>query len=161
MCRRAAAHFSRRAKEASIGKINAGRVLLGGLVAGVVINLSEWFWYGVVFMEEMENAMAAINKKMDMGAGNMSIFIAWSFLIGILAVWLYAAVRPRFGAGPRTALRTGLMMWLLVYVQMTITLAPMGLWPGWLMLAGLGTSLVEIVVATLVGAWLYKEEAAA
>jgi hypothetical protein len=53
------------------------------------------------------------------------------------------------------------MLWLLVYVQMTISMAPMGLWPGWIMLAGLPISLVEIVLATLAGAWLYKEEAAA
>jgi len=144
-----------------MGKINGGRVLLGGLAAGLVINISEWFWNGVVFMKPMEDAMAALGKKLPMSAATMSIFLAWGFLIGILAVWLYAAVRPRFGAGARTALRTGLILWLLVYVQVTISFGPMGLLPGWLMLAGLPVSLVEIVLATLLGAWLYREEPAA
>ena len=49
------------------------------------------------------------------------------------------------------------MMWLLVYVSMTISMAPMGLFPVNLMLLGLPISLVEIVVATWLGAWLYKE----
>ena len=140
-----------------MGKINAGRVLLGGLLAGVVINISEAFWNGVVFMKEMEEAFAKMGKPTAMGGSTLAIFIAWGFLVGILAVWLYAAIRPRFGAGPRTAIRTGLMMWLLVYVSMTISMAPMGLFPINLMLIGLPISLVEIVVATWLGAWLYKE----
>ncbi len=143
-----------------MGKINAGRVILGGLLAGVVINVSEFFWNGVVFAKDMQDAMAALNKTMDMSGPTVAIYICWGFLIGILAVWLYAAVRPRFGAGVKTAIRTGLMMWLLVYVQATVSLAPMGLFPRRLMLIGLPISLVEIVVATWLGAWLYKEEPA-
>jgi hypothetical protein len=144
-----------------MGKINAGRVLLGGLLAGVVINISESFWNGVVFAKEVADATAKLGKTADMGGGAMAIFIAWGFLVGILAVWLYAAIRPRFGAGAKTAIRTGLMMWLLVYVSLTINMAPLGLYPVNLMLLGLPISLVEIVVATWLGAWLYKEEAAA
>ena len=142
-----------------MGKINATRVLLGGLLAGLVINISEWFWYSVVFMKDIEDAMAALNKPADVGSGAMAIFVIWGFLVGILAVWVYAAVRPRFGAGAKTAVKTGLMMWLLVYVQTTISIAPMGLFPARMMLLGLPISLVEIVVATVLGAWLYKEEA--
>jgi len=144
-----------------MGKINATRVLLGGLLAGVVINISEWFWNGVVFMKDIQDAMAALNKPVNMGGGFMAVMIFWGFLVGILAVWVYAAVRPRFGAGAKTALRTGLMMWLLVYVQATISFAPMGLIPARLMLLGLPISLVEIILATLLGAWVYKEEAVA
>jgi hypothetical protein len=140
-----------------MGKINAARVLLGGLLAGVVINISEFFWNGVVFAKEMADAFAKVGKTVDMGGGTTAIFIAWGFLIGILAVWLYAAVRPRFGAGAKTAIRTGLVMWLLVYVSSTISMAPMGLFPARLMLIGLLTSVVEIVLATWLGAWLYKE----
>jgi hypothetical protein len=96
-----------------------------------------------------------------MGGGAMAVYILWGFLVGILAVWLYAAVRPRFGAGVRTAVRTGLMLWLLVYVQMTVSMAPMNIIPARLMLIGLPIGLVEIVVATVLGAWLYKEAPAA
>jgi hypothetical protein len=145
-----------------MGKINATRVLLGGLLAGVVINVSESFWYGFVFMRDMEQAMAAaLTKPVNTGGGFIAIMILWGFLIGILSVWVYAAVRPRFGAGPKTAVRTGLMLWLLVYVQVTISFAPMGLIPPRIMLLGLPISLVEIVLATLAGASVYKEQAVA
>jgi hypothetical protein len=144
-----------------MGKINAGRVLLGGLLAGVVINISESFWNGVVFAREVADALGKVGKTEQMPNGIMVVYIAWGFLVGILAVWLYAAIRPRFGAGPRTAMRTGLMMWLLVYVSMTVSQAPTGLFPVHVMLLGLPISLVEIVVATWLGAWLYKEDATA
>ena len=142
-----------------MGKINASRVLLGGLLAGVFINLSEFFWNGVVFRSQIEAAMAAINRtEAASSAGAMSLYVVWSFLIGILAVWVYAAVRPRFGAGARTAVRTGIMMWLLVYVQSMVSMAPMALMPTRIMLISLPVTLVEIIIATLLGAWLYKEE---
>jgi hypothetical protein len=143
-----------------MGKINAGRVLLGGLLAGVIINISEWFWNLVVFNKDIQDALAAINRPQAMSGSATVVYIIWGFLVGILAVWVYAAVRPRFGAGLRTAVRTGLMLWLLVYVQSTVGMAPMNIWPRRLMLIGLPVSLVEIVVATVLGAWLYKEEAA-
>lgn len=144
-----------------MSKINAARVILGGLIAGVVINLSEWFWNGVVFARDFEEAMKALNRPYAMSGQAVVVFILWGFLIGILAVWVYAAVRPRFGPGPRTALRAALMLWLLVYVQSAIGIAPLNLFPPRLMLLGLPISLVEIVLATLAGAWLYKEETAA
>lgn len=144
-----------------MSKINAARVLLGGLLAGVIINLSEWFWNGVVFAKDFEEAMKALNRPEALSGQAMAVFIVWGFLVGILSIWVYAAVRPRFGPGPKTALRTGLALWLLVYVQATIGMAPLNLFPARLMLLGLPISLVEIVLATLAGAWLYKEEAAA
>ncbi len=143
-----------------MGKINAGRVLLGGLLAGVVINVVEFIFNGVVFKDEISDAMAALNKTVDTSAGPMAIYICWSFLVGILAVWLYAAIRPRFSAGAWTAVKTGCVMWLLVNVQMTISMAPMDLLPRRLMAFGLVIGFLEMVLATVLGAWLYKEEAA-
>ena len=38
------------------------------------------------------------------------MFTVWGFLVGIFAVWLYAAIRPRYGAGAKTlSLGDGLM----------------------------------------------------
>ncbi|MGQ9634285.1 MAG: hypothetical protein ACUVXB_08555 [Bryobacteraceae bacterium] len=82
----------------------------GGLLAGVVINLSEWFWNGVVFAKEVQDAMASLNRSQAMEGSAVVVYVLWGFLVGILALWGYAAVRPRFGAGPKTAFRTGVMV---------------------------------------------------
>ena len=44
------------------------------------------------------------------------MFLAWGFLVGIFAVWLYAAIRPRYGAGPKTALCAGAAVWGIGYL---------------------------------------------
>jgi len=87
--------------------------------------------------------------------------IVWGFVAGILAVWLYAAIRPRYGPGPKTALGAGVAFWLLNGLLPT---ADEALFESFPVLRALTidtvTWLVVIVVATLVGAWIYKEAAA-
>ena len=34
-------------------------------------------------------------------------FVIWGLFVGIFPVWLYAAIRPRYGAGLKTALGAG------------------------------------------------------
>ena len=45
-----------------MSRINLGRVLIGGLLAGVIINLSEFLLNGVVLAEDMNAAMASLNR---------------------------------------------------------------------------------------------------
>ena len=89
-----------------MGTMNGARVILGGLLAGVVINVFESILNGVVLAKDWEAAMAALGKP-PMAGDQIAVFIVWGFLVGIFAVWLYAAIRPRYGAGPKTALCAG------------------------------------------------------
>jgi hypothetical protein len=135
--------------------VNWGRVILGGIAAGVVINLSEWVLNEVVMKKENEEAMKALGKS---GTGSIAVWILWGFLLGIVAVWIYAAIRTRFGPGPGTAVKAGLAMWILSSLSLTIAFINLGIFPFnavWFV-----WTLVEAVVATVLGAWLYKEEAA-
>src|SRR5262245_41141796 len=90
---------------------NRGRVVVGGLLAGVVINVVEYVTNGIVLKEAWGRALQALGKPADLSAGAIVIFNVWGFLLGIAAVWIYAAIRPRYGAGPGTAIRAGLAAW--------------------------------------------------
>jgi len=136
---------------------NRVRVILGGLLAGLVINIVEFITNGVVLRETWGQAMQALGKPAQLSGGAIVIFNIWGFLVGIAAVWLYAAIRPRYGAGPKTAIRAGLVTWA-VAVLANLSNYPLGLFPTRLLVITSIVALVEIVVATLVGAWLYKEE---
>jgi hypothetical protein len=74
------------------------------------------------------------------------------------AVWLYAAIRPRYGAGPKTAIRAGLVTWAVAVFLANLGNYPLGLFPTRLIVISSIVALIEIVVGTLVGAWLYKED---
>ncbi len=111
-----------------MGRINVGRVVLGGLLAGLVIDISEALLNGVVFAKEMDAMMAALNKP-PIDGSMITLFVLLGFCLGVVLIWLYAAMRPRLGPGVRTAVVAGLTVW----------------------------GLVELVVAATAGAWMYKE----
>ena len=45
-----------------MGQINLGRVVIGGLLAGLIINIGEFILNGLLLEEQMNAAMAALNK---------------------------------------------------------------------------------------------------
>ena len=137
---------------------NRGRVILGGLLAGLVINIVEYITNGVVLKEGWGQAMQALGKSAELNASAIVMFNIWGFLLGIAAVWLYAAIRPRYGAGASTAIRAGLVAWAVAVFLPNLSNFPLGLFPVRLLVISTIVALVEIVVATLAGAWLYKED---
>ena len=139
-----------------MANINSGGVVVGGLVAGLVINISEYILNEPVLGAEMAAAMAAHNMP-PIGGSAVALFLAYGFALGLALVWLYAAIRPRFGPGPKTAVVTGVAVWFLAYVTSMVFLGPMGVMSAQLIAIALIWGLVELVLAALVGAWLYSE----
>ncbi len=136
--------------------INLGRVILGGLLAGVVLNVGETVLNMLILGKDWEDAMRAINKP-AVGGGAIGILMALGFVLGIVAVWLYAAIRPRFGVGPRTAICAGLTVWMLTYAWPSLSGMPMNIFPHRLLVISMLWGLFEVPIATVAGAWLYKE----
>ena len=101
--------------------------------------------------------MESLNRE-PIGNQAIAVFVTLGFLLGILCVYTYAAIRPRFGAGPKTALCAGLLVWTLTYLYGGISMMPMELFPSKLLVIGMVWGLVEIPIATVVGARLYSEE---
>jgi hypothetical protein len=140
-----------------MGAINMAKVVVGGLLAGVVINVSEFLLNGVVFAEDMKAAMTALGRSPEMSTQQMVVWIAYGFVLGILALWVYAAVRPRLGAGPKTAAIVGVVVWALAYLLPAVGYWNLDLFPANLLVIGCVWGLVELILATVAGAWVYKE----
>ena len=139
-----------------MGKINWGRVVAGGLLAGLVLNVVDFVLNGVVLADQWTAAMAALGKG-EMGGSMIVWFVIFDFLLGIAGVWLYAAIRPRFGPGPKTAAWAGIFVWFLVGFLQALWQVPMGLFPASLSYIATAASLVFCPVAVVVGAWPYQE----
>lgn len=137
---------------------NRGRVLLGGLLAGVVINIFEFVTNGVVLRADWAQAMQALGKAPSPSGSAIAIYNVWGFLVGIAAVWIYAAIRPRYGAGAATAVRAGVVTWGLASLLASLANYPSGLFPTRLLVITSAVAFVEIIIATVLGAWLYKEQ---
>lgn len=139
--------------------INTKGVLSGGLTAGLIINVSAVLMVPVVG-NEMDTVLASRNLP-PMGTGAMVYFAMLSLSLGVLLVWLYAAVRPRLGPGPRTAAIVSVLVWFLACFSANAALVAYGFMPVRLTVIGTAWGLVELVVAGQVGARLYSEPSGA
>ncbi|HEY6808686.1 MAG TPA: hypothetical protein VI160_07850 [Gemmatimonadales bacterium] len=139
-----------------MARINIGRVVIGGLVAGAVLGAVDIVTFGMVLKAPMAVAMRALPKPRM-----VDVQVPWYLLIDLLAgiglVWLYAALRPRFGAGPGTAARAGAAGWFFVSLVPTLVMWPMNLMPLGLTVITTGIALVQWPLAAVVGARFYRE----
>ena len=143
-----------------MGKINWNRVILGGLVAGVIINAFEYLLNAIVLAKDWASVMTGLGKTGEMSGASIVLFNVWGFLLGIAALWLYAAIRPRYGPGLKTALCAGSAIWLVGIVLAGVTPLALGLFPTRLVYMGMAMGFVEVALGTTLGAWLYREATA-
>jgi len=138
-----------------MNKINWGRVLLGGLVTGLVMNVIEYVLHTYVLAGRENAAMAALGAHMMKGA--IPVFLALGFVTGIVVIWLYAAARTRYGAGAKTAVLIAIAVWIIAYAIPDVGMAGEGFFSPHLMCLEAVVGLVEVIVATVAGAALYTE----
>jgi hypothetical protein len=139
-----------------MGRINTVKVVVGGLLAGFLINCSEFVLNTFVIGADMEAALRALNLP-PIGGRQIGIFVVLGFALGIATVWLYAAIRPRFGPGVPTACYASLAVWFLAYVYPTMFILVMHVFPTTAMCISLVWGLPEIIIAGIAGAWAYTE----
>ena len=141
-----------------MGKINLSRVILGGIVAGIVIDVFEGILHGAILASQWAEVLAGLGKSGTMSAKQIVAFNVWGLAVGILTVGLYAAIRPRFGAGPKTATCAAIVMWIASALLPNLSMMwATGLFGRRLTLYSTLGALLEMLVGTLVGAALYKE----
>jgi hypothetical protein len=139
--------------------IDGTRVLLGGLAAGTVMNASEAALHGGILGADAEALFARFQVPGLTSAIPMIALIVMTYVLGVAAVWLYAAIRPRFGPGARTAVLAGLAVWVMAHLWSGVYLGMgfQGLITERLAFLPVAWGLIEAPVATLAGAWIYRE----
>ena len=135
--------------------INVPRMVLSGLVAGFILNLGELAVNVWLLGDAWTTVFAQLGIQVDWMTE--ALWGLGTFVVGIVGIWIYAAIRPRYGPGGPTALRAAVALWAATYLYAMIGLAGTVAIPTWLLFAGLGWGLVEMAVAFYVGAWLYRE----
>jgi hypothetical protein len=143
-----------------VSKINLGRVIGGGLLAGLVMNVVDAVTNGALLGARWQSEGQALNPTLMATPGletmSMAGWVVVDFLTGIALVWLYAAIRPRFGPGPRTALVAAFLTWLVGHLNFT-SYAFNGLYSAQIVAAASAGALVGMLAGGLAGGWLYRE----
>jgi hypothetical protein len=149
--------------EAGMAKINYRRVLLGGLLAAVVLVVAEVIVEALILGNipgigsERERLGSLGMTRENWSVVNNLIQLLIPILSCFLMVWVYAAMRPRFGPGPKTALLTGAVFlgnWLILLIYFT----NVGLLPLKISIISFIDNLIVIPAAVLAGARIYREE---
>ncbi len=135
--------------------INLGRVLLGGLAAGFILNCIDAF-VGIVLLADEMTAMVTRLNLDPVAAQNIWPLVCVDFAYGILIVFTYAAMRPRFGAGPKTGVIAGLTLWLAIGT-IVYGFHAMGIFSAHAFLINAIFTGIGAMIAGVVGGWLYKE----
>jgi uncharacterized membrane protein len=136
--------------------MNYGRIILGGLVAGLIMNIGEFVLNTKVLGPQMMAFFTEHGFK-DPGTNFIIVAVVMTFLLGIVAVWLYALIRPRLGPGVKTAIVAAVLLWFAVYFYTgVINMFLFGISMN-MMIIGFVWGLVEYIIATIAGAWVYTE----
>src|SRR5204862_6936731 len=106
---------------------------------------------------QSETFMKALGRQMRPGA--IPFFILSAFVARFGVVWVYPVARPRLGAGAKTAARAGAAYWFFAYAIPDANYVAANVAPGRPPLAICLILLVGVVLASVCGAWVYKEQA--
>ena len=139
-------------------KTNMGRIILGGIVAGIVLDILGYIVDGILLAPQWTAGLTALGKSGELTMNQIVSLNILGLANGIFAIWLYAAIRPRYGAGPKAAVSAGLALWVAgVLLPNSAFMGVNGLFATNLTILTTAAAIVECVVAAVAGAAVYKE----
>lgn len=139
--------------------VNLRGVLMGGLTAGVVMNALDYVSNYVILGARWTAELTAINPALGAKMADpmtIAAFVIVDFLTAFAIVWTYAAIRTRFGPGPATAIKAGVLLWFVGMLTASIFML-LSLVSQQMYVAVAAASLVSTLAAAFVGGMIYKE----
>jgi hypothetical protein len=142
--------------------INTSKVIVGGIIGGIVANVIDFISSTYILGGMQTAAMTKLNPALAVKPSGTQIagFLILDFVWIIATVWVYAAIRPRFGPGPKTAAYAGIASWV-IGSSVAGFFCVLGLFGSDLFVAASVVALINAIVSTMVGARFYTEESVA
>jgi hypothetical protein len=141
-------------------RISFGRLFIGGLVASILLFVSDGLLHEKVFHDYWEYVYQGLGAREASGMGHgmaLMYFLIFELGRGFLAIFVYVLMRPFHGAGAKTAVMAAIVAWLAFSVAAPAQFIPLGFYSKrlWVMVAG--AQLVTSIVGNLLAAWLYRD----
>ena len=133
-----------------MGRSQALRVLLCGCIAGVLWSLLT----SAALLVIGSDFLAAVQTSARYPRADGAVFFAIDLLMGVWAVWLYAAIAPKHGSRLRAATVAGSSWWMLKTLQ-SAKWVGLGFLPVEVAVAPTIVTLATAIVASVVGAQIY------
>ena len=147
-------------------KINWVRLLVGGLVATVILFITDGFIHEWVLRADWRAVNIALgfydtssNSASQHGNGALAYFAVFEAGRGLISIYLYALMRSFCGPGPKTAALSGVVAWIAFSVTGPAQFIPLGFYSNALWFKVGAFQLATSIVAALAGAVLYRDVA--
>jgi len=137
--------------------VSPSRVVLAGLLAGLVLNVGEAVLHGVVLARATAEAMTGLGRSDAGSPAGLAMLLGITFVQGIVGVWLYGLLAARGTSRATAAIAAGLVLWLLsaVYAATYFGAGFPNVMPARVIWWPVGWEAVEYPLAIFVGALLY------
>ena len=139
-------------------KINWNRILVGGLVASIILFITDGLLHERILNSDWASVYANLGRSpMEHNSMGIIYFAVFELGRGFLSIFLYAMMRTQFAPGPKTAVIAGVVAWLAYSVTGPAQFIPLGFFSTTLWLKAGAFQLVTSIVAALAGAALYRD----
>ena len=139
-------------------KINWVRVLVGGLVASIILFLTDGFLHErlvLVYWQAVYAGLGVAEPKHNAYA--LVYFAIFELGRGFISIYLYALMRSCCGPGPKTAAYAGMVAWIAFSVTGPAQFIPLGFYSHALWIKVGAFQFITSIVAAVAGAFLYRD----
>jgi len=133
--------------------MNTGRLIAGGLLAGLVLNIGEAVLHGVLLGDRTTAALTTLGRDATGSTLGLVMLVLVTFLQGLTGVWLHVATKL-----PSVVI--GLALWFLsaAYSATYFYAGFPGVLPDDVVWWPVAWELVEYPLAMVIGAAVYREK---
>ncbi len=140
--------------------INWGRLILGGLIAAIIMFLTDGFMHEKLLRTDWEAVYQGLRAvEPAHHSSSMAYFGIFELGRGLISMLFYATMRTHFGAGPKTAVLAAIAGWIAFSLTGPAQFIPLGFFSNALWLKVAAMHLLISIVATIAGAAVYKDAA--
>lgn len=141
-------------------RINWVRILVGGLVASVILFLTDGLFHEQVVVADWKAVYGNLGVAEPQHSGlGVLYFAVFDLGRGFISIYLYALMRSCCGPGPKTAVLAGVVAWIAFSITGPAQFIPLGFYSNALWVKVGAFQLVTSIVAAVAGAALYREAA--
>ena len=137
-------------------KININRLIIGGILGGVTMLAIEFFVHAVLLHEQylILRELGTMRPEKNM-TGELAHHLA-VIVSGIPLSFFYVLVREKVGTGPWTAIKVGVLAWMICLPAL------ISLWAFYntellIPMANAGSSLAACIIGTVIAGSIYKD----
>ena len=135
-------------------KINKRRLVLCGLLSGLILNAGETYLNGPMLADRWSETMQALNLE-PVGPIAVLYFFVMNFLLGIGLIWIYLIYSVKYGRGYRSVLYAAVTVWFLVWVWTYMANWVLKMYSASIVIPSIIWGFFEVSLAAIAGSFIY------